>query len=636
MKILVVDDEEKLIEILQNNFQKWNWSSVGVNSVPEALNTLDDTFDVILTDVRLPRLSGLDLLRNVKELYSDLEVVLMTSYKDIKNSIKAVNLGANSFLLKPLDMYKLKDALEKASSIKIAKQQARNYKKNLQNMIEERTKELQNSEERYRKVVQLAPACIWTVDRTGKFLSIESDMLEKMLDYPVDQMIKYSFNNNPWETEKSKKIHTLVLNEVLKGKFVRGIETPLLKKNGEIIYVAHNLAPHLDEKGNIKGCIGVTTDITDRIEAEEHLKMLAQTIRSVNYSICITNMDNNIIFVNKAFTNTYGYIEEEIIGQDINILWSNSSDTISEEMSIETYKHGWEGEIQNIRKDGSKFPVYVSTSVIKDDTGKPVAFVSMSHDITEMKRLQNEIIHSEKLISAGKVASGIAHELRNQLSAISTSTQFCLDSLSPSQKIEEHLKRIEQNLNFAGRVLNELLSFARPTTKNFIRININTVLDKVISIIEGKLNVKNIRMITEFSKDLPETVINEPRIRELIMNLMINAIEASENGSDIKLISKYDFKNTAIIINIIDKGTGISEDQITQVFDPFFTNKEFGTGLGLSICQQIVNEHNGKISVINNPEKGCTFEIIIPVQQFEKQPERKSINEMNISENPNE
>ena len=613
MKVLIVEDEQNSIEILHNHFRKWGWNCVGVGTVPEALNIVDNTFDVVLTDIRLPRLSGLDLLEHIKELYSDLEVVLMTAYEDIKVTIKAINLGAFSFLIKPLDINKLKDALERAASVKIAKKQTENYQKTLQKEVEKRTRELRISEERFRKVVQLAPACIWTLDRNGRFLTIESDFLEKILGYTPEEMMTFSFLDNHWNTERAKEINKRALNEVLKGKFVRGVEIPLISKKGEIVYVTHNLAPLIDEKGNIKGCIGVTTDITERKEAEEHLQMLAQTIRSVNYSICITSIDKNIIFVNKAFSDTYGYTEEKIIGKNIDILWSDppAGGFKFDKIFEATLKQGWEGEMQNIRKDGTKFPVYISTSVIIDENEEPVAIVGVSHDITEMKRLQNEIIHSEKLISAGKIASGIAHELRNQLTAISTSTQFCLESLIPPPKIEEHLKRIEYNLNSAGKVLNDLLSFARPTKKNLGKLYINNIINEVISLIEGKLNEKNIQIITTLDKSIPKTIVNEPRIQELIMNLLINAVEASEFGSEIQLVSKYDRNNKWVVIKVIDEGTGISNEKIMKVFDPFFTTKELGTGLGLSICQQIVREHNGKISVRNNPRKGCTFEITL-------------------------
>ena len=165
MKVLFVDDNTQFREILYKNFTKWKWESVGAGSVQEALQIIDETFDVILSDIRLPRLSGLDLLKNIKDLFLGLEVVLMTAYEDVDVTINAVNLGAFSFILKPLDFEQLKDILERAASIKLARKQVQEYQNKLQRDVIKKTGELNTQREFLSGIIKTIPSKLILIDK---------------------------------------------------------------------------------------------------------------------------------------------------------------------------------------------------------------------------------------------------------------------------------------------------------------------------------------------------------------------------------------------------------------------------------------------------------------------------------------
>lgn len=228
---------------------------------------------------------------------------------------------------------------------------------------------------------------------------------------------------------------------------------------------------------------------------------------------------------------------------------------------------------------------------------------------------QKQIYQAEKLASIGRLASGVAHEVNNPLNGIKN----CLYSIEKepdnTEQLYKYLKLANEGLDRIADIVKKLLGFSRQTTRQVTEIEINAEIEKVISLIEYRLEKNQIKLIKEFSKNLPPVSADNHLFQEVIMNLLLNSFDSIKEKGTIKIKTKMkDEQNVYIIIE--DTGSGIPEQEINYIFDPFYTTKEEGkgTGLGLSVSLGIIESHNGKIDVESKMGKGSVFTISLPVK----------------------
>ncbi len=255
--------------------------------------------------------------------------------------------------------------------------------------ITERTRAeeaLRQSELRYRTVVANAPVVLWALDREGKFIFSEGKGLERLGLKPgevVGQSVSEVYRDVPEIVDNNR--------QALEGKTI----TSIIEVGG-LSFESH-YSPMYGDRGEVIGAIGLAIDITERRQAEEKVAMLAHALRSISECVSITDMEDVLVFVNEAFLKTYGYAEEELLGKHIGIVRSpNNPPEIVHEILPATLRGGWCGELLNRRKDGSEFPISLSTSVVRDDKGQPVALIGVARDITERKRAEEALRESEE------------------------------------------------------------------------------------------------------------------------------------------------------------------------------------------------------------------------------------------------
>ena len=349
------------------------------------------------------------------------------------------------------------------------------------------------------------------------------------------------------------------------------------------------------------------------IESEERFRAIFET---TDDCILILDSDYNILYINQS--------AKKYIDIKCNKFGIKNINEFAE--IYPNYKKLWMQRINNVIEARSRmsfedtFPIkdwmiYCESelSPIKNVEGETVAIGIVYRDLTEIKKLQKKLIRSEKLIAAGKMAAGFANEIGNRLAAVSSSAQLCLSYLNPSQKIREHLLVIERNLDSAGEILHKLVNLSNNKPNELMSVNLNNLIKSTISQVKNIIQKNNIIINSNLDDKLPNIMVNELRINELLINLLLNAVDSLGTEGEVNIFTKFLDSDNMIVTEVVDNGSGISEDNIDTVFDPFFTSKESAEGLGLAICQQIVNEHNGSISVKNNSVKGCTFKFFLPV-----------------------
>ena len=234
----------------------------------------------------------------------------------------------------------------------------------------------------------------------------------------------------------------------------------------------------------------------------------------------------------------------------------------------------------------------------------------------KIQQMINALVQSERLVTLGKLATTVAHEVRNPLGGIRGATQLLQmtkdDDGESNGEIREYTNVIISEVDRLNRVIEQLLAFGKPHTLTFEPHGIQGLIDDSLSICEPEFSQNRIRVDFAHYEDCPLILINADGLTQVFLNLFRNAIESMENGGVLSVRTSYDAEQGVVHIRIQDTGRGISPQQASQLFDPFYTTKQKGTGLGLSISQQIVEEHHGTIEVDVTQPQGTAFVITLP------------------------
>jgi two-component system NtrC family sensor kinase len=240
----------------------------------------------------------------------------------------------------------------------------------------------------------------------------------------------------------------------------------------------------------------------------------------------------------------------------------------------------------------------------------------------ELAVVQNQMAQSEKLASLGRIAAGVAHEINNPLSGVLTFSMLALEDCEDDHPMKESLETIVKQTLRCRETVKGLLDFARQSTSAPAITEINSVVDKTLQLLENQTIFHNIQMIRKFDPKLPEIFIDAGQLQQVIVNIVINAIDAMEENGTLTIETRDVPQTREILIRISDTGKGIPDDVLPFIFEPFFTTKKVGkgTGLGLAIVHGIVTRAGGKIAVESSP-KGATFTIRLPVTKEDKKAE---------------
>jgi two-component system, NtrC family, sensor kinase len=274
-----------------------------------------------------------------------------------------------------------------------------------------------------------------------------------------------------------------------------------------------------------------------------------------------------------------------------------------------------DAEIQLTKQDGTAFSVIMNAAVEKDSDGNIAAIHIMAKDISQRKVMEHQLLLADKLASIGQLAAGIAHEINNPLSIILGYTQLLLRSEQEGTQNYSDYKKIEKSTRTCKTIVSDLLSFARSTPSRKGIGHIHDAVGEVLSVLQHHFELDKVEITRHFDPNLPKMVIDENRMKQVFMNLLMNAKQAIGKKGQIAISTQYDSEGGKIVIQVRDTGRGINRECLPRIFDPFFTTKPTGegTGLGLSVSYGIVKDHGGEIFVESDPGKGSVFTIVLPV-----------------------
>ncbi|USK33132.1 PAS domain-containing protein [Bacillus sp. F19] len=342
------------------------------------------------------------------------------------------------------------------------------------------------------------------------------------------------------------------------------------------------------------------------------LKELADLKKALNEAtiFAITDKNDVITYVNDKFCTISKYDKEELIGQSHHILNSSFHPAAFFDEILTTIKHGhvWKGEILNRAKDGSEY--WVDTTVVPflDDHGKIYQHISIQYDITDTKRTEDMLRKAEKLSMVGELAAGIAHEIRNPMTAIKGFVQLLDESYDGMKYADTILAEIER-INF---IVSEFMVFAKPHATYFSKCSLPEIVNSVIKLLEPEALLKNVVISLSVPSDEVSIFGESNQLKQVFLNMLKNAIESMSAGGNIYVSIEKDSKQ--IKVSIQDTGIGLSDEEIQKLGIPFYTTKSNGNGLGLMVSYKIVQNHGGQIEVTSAVNKGTCFTLLFPVK----------------------
>ncbi len=449
--------------------------------------------------------------------------------------------------------------------------------------------------------------CVLTLD--GQFVLVNS-LFENMTEYSVDELIKKKFQSLS-HIESLDKVFNYFHRSVL-GQ-VQNFDCKMINKSGKVIDLNLSIIPIIEDD-EIIGVYIAAKDITEfkkkKIEIrklEELHRVLTENVLDI---ILSTNLLGKVIYVSPSCKHLLGYNSDELIGKHFsNFIHKDDLErAISDrEMLMAKFEH-IRGSYRFQKKDGTFIWMEsICHPLIDPDTQNSLEVISVIRDITERKKTQGFLLNSEKLNIAGQLAAGICHEVRNPLTAIKGFIQL----IEARTDNKQFFDIINSEMNRIELILNELLILAKPNEIKFVIANIKTLIEESKTLIDTLAIMNNIQI--EIINEIGDLNVNcdKDQIKQVFINFLKNAVEAMPEGGKITIeLLKLNEEKLKILIK--DTGTGIPQQILNRLGQPFFTTKESGTGLGIMISKQIIENHYGTLQFWSD-KNGTVFEVILPL-----------------------
>lgn len=474
--------------------------------------------------------------------------------------------------------------------------------------------------ERLRTTMESITDAIYTIDTNGRFTYLNAraqEILQRDADELIGRTVFESFSevaDSPLETAYRTALaenRTVVLDEYH--------SVPLER------YFAVTIYP------STQGLAVYFRDVTDqratRVELDERGARLAQQaalLEAAQDAIVVRDLDGRISYWNKSAERIYGWTAEEALGHRMDALLSLDPDMYAKATDRLLAAGRFVDELHTISKDGRELIIETRWTLVRDDGGEPVSVLGIDTDVTESKRIEAQLLRSQRFESIGKLAGGIAHDLNNALAPIAMSVELLRDGETDPVKLRM-LDIVGQSTRHGAELVSQVLSFARGVDGKRVPVSLGDIVEEVRRITADTFP-KNITVEADVPADLWRVAGDPTQIQQVLVNLCVNARDAMPDGGTLSLTAGNVAPGTdapavppgpSVTLLIRDTGVGIEADACKKMFDPFFSTKPHGegTGLGLSTSAVIVASHGGCIEVDTAPGEGTTFTISLPAEQ---------------------
>ena len=367
----------------------------------------------------------------------------------------------------------------------------------------------------------------------------------------------------------------------------------------------------------------------ERAHADQRIREQAALLDKARDAIIAYDMDGTVVYWNKSAERLTGWSAEEMVGEPARerLYTDEQQEKLEECFATIEDKGEWTGELRQRTKDGEELVVESRWTLVRDNAGKPSSVLVINTDITERKQLEMQFLRSQRMESIGRLVGGIAHDLGNLLVPILLGVKVLQQRFDDDTQVERTLSMIQKSAERGSDMVDQVLAFARGVDGERVTLAPGTIIEEVDKIIQETFPDR-ITVETDVDDDLNTIVGDATQIQQVLMNLSVNARDAMPDGGTLSIeaqnvsLSEGDARRNIeaepgpyVRITVSDTGTGIPDDALDKIFEPFFSTKPEGegTGLGLSTAYSIVKSHDGFIDVRSEENQGTTFRLFLPV-----------------------
>ncbi len=469
---------------------------------------------------------------------------------------------------------------------------------------------LKDSEERYRTLVEGANDAVFLESFDGHIVDINTKACQ-MLGHTRDELLRLSMADLVHHDD------SLTEAEERDSEPSQHREQTMIRKDGSRVPVEVNTSI-LKLKGK-KYLMSVLRDITLRKEKELRQKHLEQAIieskkrlmavfDGIMSPMTITDLDHNIIMVNKATASLFGENIPRLLGKKCYGAFRSGNKPCPNCPVTETIRTGKPSHrlstnpVINRTLEEYTYPIF-------DASGNLSLIINYGIDVTDKIKMERQLVQADKMASLGTLAAGIAHEIRNPMATINLNTQILLRDLELDEEHQVYMLDIQKEVKKIERIISEILEFSKPKPAHLMETNINEVVMSVHELTRVQLRKDDLKVHFELNDSLPPVLIDPAQISQVVINLVINGMQAMPDGGDLTITTQLDPGSHRVELLVSDTGVGIPQENLAKIFDPFFTNKPEGTGLGLAIARQMLEKNQASIHVTSNEGQGTVFRI---------------------------
>ena len=658
-RLLVVDDEKQLMTILCELLTEQGYETTGFTSNSEALVELKNRdFDVLLTDLMMPGMYGVTLLESALKIDASLVAIMMTGQGTVQTAVDAMKLGAFDYLLKPFKLGTLLPVLSRAMLLRRVKLENMQLRETV--AMNELIQAVASTLDPKTILHKVAEAAIQQCGADSVSIMLPAENTNELcvevaqgegsegilgLRVPIEEGIAgWVARHHETVTLQGKvddprfatinprnAIHSSVSMPMMVGSKLVAVLNVNCTKSRQTINVGQTKA--LAILANLAApALESARHYRDMQEAERRYRSIFENAVEGMFQ---TTPSGEVVAANPAMATILGYESPDELMASVTDLGTQVyvDPDVRARFLAEFEKRGLikDFEARMYRKDGSTIWVSLGGRAIRDSLGKIFQYEGSIEDVSERKRLEEQLVQSQKMEAVGTLAGGIAHDFNNLLTAIIGYSQLAASRLNEGDRMFKEIEEIRKAGMRAAELTSQLLAFSRKQVLQSKVINLNTIVENIGKMI-GRVIGEDVQLVTSLEPTLGHIKADPGQIEQVIMNLAVNARDAMPHGGKLiietgeilldEAYARLHFRvrpGRYVMLAVSDTGLGMDAETQSHIFDPFFTTKEpgKGTGLGLSTVYGIVKQSGGDVWVYSEPGRGTTFKLYLPLAEEE-------------------